>query len=335
MVTVSKQTMRAVVIAKPGGPEVLELKSVPMPVPGKGEIRVRVRATAVNRVDLLQRIGVYPPPADAPQDIPGIEYAGEVEALGDGVTTFAPGDRVFGLCGGGGYAEYLTVHARTVVRIPADLSFPEAAAVPEAFMTAYDALFPQARLAPGETLLLHAAGSGVGTAAIQLAVAHGVRVIGTARTARKLEAAGALGMHEGILVTEANFSREVLKLTNEIGVDVVLELVGGSYVTEDLHCMAPGGRVILVGLVAGRSADVDLATILKRRLEIRGTVLRARPLEEKILLARSFTRHVLPFIATRKLKPVIDRAFPLAEAAEAHRYLASNESIGKVVLVVA
>jgi putative PIG3 family NAD(P)H quinone oxidoreductase len=334
VVSVQKQTMRAVVIARPGGPDVLELKAVPMPVPGKGEVRVRVHATAVNRVDLLQRIGVYPAPADAPQDIPGIEYAGEIDALGDGVTTFAPGDRVFGLCGGGAYAEYLTVHARTVLRMPPDLSFAEAAAVPEAFITAYDALFPQARLAPGETLLLHAAGSGVGTAAIQLAVAHGVRVIGTARTARKLEAAGALGMHEGILLTEANFAREVLKLTGEAGVDVVLELVGGPYVAEDLKCMASGGRLILVGLVAGGSAELDLGAVLRRRLEIRGTVLRARPLEEKILLARSFSRHVVPFIKSGALKAIIDRIFPLPASAEAHEYLAANESYGKVVLEV-
>ena len=334
MASVKQQIMRAVVIANPGGPEVLELKEVPAPVPGKGEVRVRVHATAVNRVDMLQRMGVYPAPADAPQDIPGIEYAGEIDALGEGVTMFAPGERVFGLCGGGAYAEYLTVHARTVLRMPAELSYQQAAAVPEAFITAYDALFPQARLAPGETLLLHAAGSGVGTAAIQLAVAQGVRVIGTARTARKLEAAGALGMHEGIVLSEANFAREVLKLTGDVGVDVVLELVGGPYLSEDLNCMAPGGRIVLVGLVAGGSAEVDLGTILRRRLEIRGTVLRARPLEEKILLARSFARHVVPFIKTGALKPIICRVFPLSQAAEAHRYLASNESYGKVVLSV-
>jgi len=334
MVHMQQKTMRAVVISKPGGPEVLELRELPVPVPGKGEVRVRVHATAVNRVDLLQRIGAYPAPADAPQDIPGIEYSGEIDALGDGVTTFAPGDKVFGMCGGGAYAQYLTVHGRTVLRMPHDLSFNEAAAVPEAFITAYDALFPQARLSPGETLLIHAAGSGVGTAAIQLAVMHGVRVIGTARTASKLEAAGALGMHEGILLSEPDFTLEVLKLTGETGVDVVLELVGGPYLSEDLRCMAAGGRVVLVGLVAGASAEIDLAIVLRRRLEIRGTVLRVRPLEEKILLARSFSRHVVPFIKSGALKPIIDRVFPLTEAAEAHRYLAGNESYGKVVLAV-
>lgn len=335
MVSVKQETMQAVIITRSGGPEVLELKNVPLPLPGKGEVRVRVRATAVNRVDLLQRMGLYPAPVDAPQDIPGIEYAGEVDALGEGATAFAPGDRVFGLCGGGGYAEYLTIHARTVLRMPPELSFTSAAAIPEAFMTAYDALFAQMHLAPGETLLVHAAGSGVGTAAIQLAVRHGVRVIGTARTARKLEAAGALGMHEGIFLSEANFAREVLKLTGDAGVDAVLELVGGPYLAEDIECLAAGGRLILVGLVAGSRADLDLTTVLKRRLEIRGTVLRARPLEEKIMLARQFARQVLPFIKSGALKPVIDRVFSLSQAAEAQEYLATNESFGKVVLEVA
>ncbi|HEY9868444.1 MAG TPA: NAD(P)H-quinone oxidoreductase [Candidatus Obscuribacterales bacterium] len=335
MVSVSKQTMQAIVISRPGGSDVLELQEVPMPHPGKGEVRVRVRATAVNRVDLLQRMGVYPAPPDAPQDIPGIEYAGEIDAVGEAVTTFAPGDRVFGLCGGGAYAEYLVVHSRTVLRMPRELQFTEAAAIPEAFMTAYDALFTQARLGPGETLLVHAAGSGVGTAAIQLAVAHGVRVIGTARTARKLEAAGAFGMHEGILLTHANFAREVLKLTAEMGVDVVLELVGGWYLPEDIECAAPGARIIVVGLVAGSRADVELSAVLKKRLEIRGTVLRARPLEEKILLTRSFSRHVLPFIRSGNFKAVIDRVLPLPQAAEAQEYLAGNQNFGKVVLSIA
>jgi NADPH:quinone reductase len=326
--------MRAIVITKPGGPEVLELREVPTPVPSRGEVRVRVRATAVNRADLLQRVGVYPAPPGAPADIPGLEIAGEVDAVGADVTELAAGDRVFGVVGGGGYAEYVTAHARTLARMPEGMSFTDGGAVPEAFITAWDAMVDQAGLGAGETVLVHAAGSGVGTAAIQIAQAIGARALGTARTAEKLERAKALGLHEGIVVESGKFAENVRKLTIGRGADVVVELVGGAYVAEDLACIATKGRIVLVGMMAGNQVDLPLGMLMSKRAEIRGTMLRSRPLEEKILAARSFERHVVPLFARGLLKAVVHRVLPLAEAGEAHRLMQSNETFGKVVLAV-
>lgn len=324
--------MRAIIITKPGGPEVLELREVDTPAPTKGEVRVRVRATAVNRADLLQRMGGYPAPADAPRDIPGLEFAGEVDALGEGVTEWKIGDRVFGLAGGGAYAEQLVVHARTVARIPDRLSFVEAAAVPEAFITAWDAMITQGGLAPGETVLISAVGSGVGTAAAQIARAIGASSIGTARTADKLERARALGMNEGVVAKNGKFAEDVLRANGGRGVDVVLELVGGDYVAEDLACMATKGRLVLVGLLAGARCDVDLGAVLRKRLHVVGTVLRARPLEEKIAATLVFAKSVVPLLARGALAPVVECVMPLAQAADAHRAMASNEGFGKIVL---
>ncbi len=326
--------MRAVVIREAGGPDVLELRDVPVPSPSRGEVRVRVRATAVNRADVLQRLGVYPAPVGSPPDIPGLEIAGEVEALGEGVTELAPLNRVFGVLGGGGYAEYVVVHARTLARLPEGMAFAEAAAVPEAFITAWDAMVDQAQLSAGETVLVHAAGSGVGTAALQIARAVGARVIGTARTAQKLERARSLGLEEAVVVTGGAFATSVLGRTRGRGVDVVLELVGGEYVAEDIACLAPRGRIVVVGTMAGARADVDLRLLMHKRAVLRGTVLRARPLEEKILAARSLERHLVPLFESGALRPVVDRVLPLAAAAEAHRLMQSNEVFGKIVLAV-
>jgi putative PIG3 family NAD(P)H quinone oxidoreductase len=325
--------MRAIVISKPGGPEVLELRDVPAPEPARGEARVRGRATAVNRADLLQRLGMYPAPPDSPQDIPGLEFAGEVDAIGDGVTEVAVGDRVFGLAGGGTYAEQLVAHARTLVPIPDGLSFRDAAAVPEAFITAYDAMVTQGGLAAGETVLIHAVGSGVGTAAAQIANAIGARAVGTTRTADKLERAKALGLRAGAVAEDGAFAKAVLEAAGG-PVDVVLELVGGGYVAEDLRCVAPRGRIIVVGLLAGIRTELDLGTLLRKRISITGTVLRSRPIEEKIEAAQAFRRHLIPLWETAGLAPVVDRAFPLAEAAAAHVYVQSNEGFGKVVLEI-
>jgi NADPH2:quinone reductase len=324
--------MKAIVIARPGGPEVLELREVEEPRPGRGEVRVRVRATAVNRADLLQRMGAYPAPPDAPPDIPGLELAGEVDAVGEGVVELAPGDRVFGLCGGGAYAEAVVVPARTAIAMPAGLSFTDGAAVPEAFITAWDALVTQAGLAAGETVLVHAVGSGVGTAAVQIARAIGARSIGTARTADKLARARALGLDHGVLVEDGKFAAAVMEAS--AGADVVLELVGGSHLVEDLACVAPRARIMLVGLLAGARADVDLRVVLNKRLRLTGTVLRARPLEEKIAASQAFARHVVPLLARGVLRPIVDRVLPLAAAGEAHGYVASNQGFGKVVLEI-
>jgi putative PIG3 family NAD(P)H quinone oxidoreductase len=330
--------MRAIVITRPGGPEVLELREVALPECGPGQVRVRIRACAVNRADLLQRMGNYPAPPDAPADIPGLELAGEVEAVGSGVTDLALGDRVFGVVGGGAYAEAVVVHARTLARIPAALDFTQAAAVPEAFITAYDAMVLQGELTAGEVVLVHAAGSGVGTAAVQIARAIGARAIGTARSEGKLESARALGMVAGVVPSTRDgapgFAARVKELTDGRGADVVLELVGGNYVPESLAALRDKGRLVLVGLLAGTRADVDLGLVLRRRLRVFGTVLRARPIEEKILAARVLEHRLAPLFASGALKPVIDRVLPLERAAEAHAYVGANEGFGKVVLTV-
>ena len=326
--------MRAIVITAPGGPEVLSLRDVPTPVPQRGEARVRIRATAVNRADLLQRMGAYPAPPDAPRDIPGLELAGVVDAVGELVTAVKVGDRVLGLAGGGTYAEHVTVPERTLVRIPDGLTFNEAAAIPEAFITAYDAMVSQARLAAGETVLVHAAGSGVGTAAVQIARAIGAFSIGTARTAAKLDRARPMGLGEAIAVEGGKFAEKVNEISGGRGVDVVIDLVGGAYVAEDIACVAPRGRIVVVGLLAGTRADVDLGVLMRKRIELRGTVLRSRPLEGKIEAANVLARNLAPLFATRVLEPVIDKVFPFARAEDAHRYVASNEGFGKVVLEI-
>ncbi len=330
--------MRAIVITRPGGPEVLELREVDDPVPGLGQARVRIRACAVNRADVLQRLGGYPAPADAPaRDIPGLEIAGEIDAIGPGTTDVKVGDRVHAIVSGGAYAEAVVVHARTLSPMPDGLSFTEAASLPEAFVTAYDAMVSQAGLTAGETALVHAAGSGVGTAAVQIARAIGARAIGTARTAAKLGRARSLGLAEADgIVPEGEpprFADRVRARAGGRGVDVVLELVGGDYVPESLAALAPSGRLVLVGLLAGSRADVDLGLVLRKRLRLFGTVLRARPLEEKIEAARLLTR-LGPLFASRALVPVIDRVLPLVDAAEAHRLVADGVTFGKVVLEV-
>jgi NADPH2:quinone reductase len=326
--------MRAIVIREPGGPDVLELREVPTPMPQRGEARVRVRATAVNRADLIQRMGAYPAPPDSPRDIPGLEHAGEVDAIGEGVSSVKVGDRVFGLAGGGTYAEHVVVPARTLVRLPEGLSFVEGAAIPEAFVTAYDAMVVQARLAAGETVLVHAVGSGVGTAAVQVARAVGAFSIGTARTLEKLDRTRPMGLGEGIVVEGGKFADKVSAITSGRGVDVVVELVGGGYVAEDLACVAPRGRIVVVGMLGGARVDTDLGVLMRKRVELRGTMLRSRPLEEKIEAANVLARHLAPLFATRQLEPVIDKVLPLARAGEAHAYVASNQGFGKVVLEV-
>jgi putative PIG3 family NAD(P)H quinone oxidoreductase len=292
-------------------------------------VRVRVRATAINRADLLQRMGAYPAPPDSPPDIPGLEFAGEVEALGPGVERLAIGDRVFGLVGGGSYAEQLVAHERAVAKIPDGLSFEHAAAVPEAFITAHDAVVGQAGLRGGETLLVNAVGSGVGTAAVQLGRALGVFVIGTARTADKLERAKALGMGAGVVAEGAKFADAVRKHGEPA---VVLELVGGPYLDEDIRAVQVLGRIVLVGLLAGGRNEVDLGGILRKRLRIFGTVLRARPLEEKIAAMRTFEAQVVPLLQRGLIQPVIDAVMDLDAASAAHERMASNVGFGKIVL---
>ncbi len=330
--------MRAVVITKPGGPEVLEVREVETPRAGAGQVRVRIHACAVNRADLMQVRGMYPAPADAPQDIPGLEVAGEIDEVGTGVTELAIGDRVYGVVSGGAYAESVVVPARTLARMPKELDFLQAAAVPEAFVTAYDAMVVQAGLAAGDVALVNAVGSGVGTAAVQIVRAIGARSIGTARTAAKLERARELGMNDGIVVITKNgqpeLASKVMEVTEGRGADVCLELVGGSYVPESLRALAMRGRLVLVGLLAGIAAEIDLSLVLRRRLHLFGTMLRSRPLEEKILAAQMLQHNLTPLFASGTLKPIVERVFPLEKAGEAHAYLAANEGFGKLVLQI-
>jgi len=327
------ESMRAIVIRGAGGPDVLEMRVVPAPEPEVGEVRVRVTASGVNRADLLQRRGRYPAPPGYPTDIPGMEYSGVVEAVGRGADSALEGSRVMGITGGGAYAERVVVPAATLVRVPANLEPVEAGAIPEVFMTAFDAVFLQAGLGQGETLLVHAVGSGVGTAALQLARRAGARTLGTSRTPAKLERAVELGLdvpvHAG---AEEGWPDEVLEATAGRGADVVLDLVGAPYLEGNLRVLAPSGRIMVVGTPAGARGAVDLGTLMRKRATVRGTVLRARSTEEKAILARAFERDVVPGFESGKLRPVVDRIYPADEAAAAHAWMEENGNFGKILL---
>lgn len=325
-------SMRAVVITEFGGPEVMEVREVERPEPGPKEVLVRVRGSGLNRADVIQRVGRYPAPPGSPQDIPGLEYAGTVEAKGSEVTLWEEGDRVMGILGGGGYAEYVAVHERTAVRVPAGVSTKDAGAIPEVYMTAFDALFRQMSLSEGETVLIHAVGSGVGTAAVQLTQSAGVRAIGTSRTREKVERALELGLDVGILGDET-WPERVLEASGGGGVDLILDLVGGAYLSGNLQVLATGGRHIVVGVPSGAKAEIDLRLLMGKRALIKGTVLRARPLEEKIALAREFEHRVCPLFAARRVLPIVDRFLPPEEVGSGHMALEANDTFGKIVLL--
>jgi NADPH:quinone reductase len=330
----SHNTMKTAWIASFGDPDVLEIRETKIPQPSREEVLVRVHASALNRADLLQRQGKYPPPAGYPVEVPGIEFAGEVAQVGDGVPRWKPGQRVFGLTGGGAHAEYITTHQDLIAEIPDNLDWAEAAAVPEAFITAHDALWIQAGLRPGETVLINAVGSGVGLAAVQLVRAIHAVPYGTSRTANKLNDARQYGMAYGLVIRD-NFDDLVAameQLTRGQGVNVFLDLVGGPYLQAAQKLMAIKGRIMLVGTVAGGRYELDSRYVMMKRLQIRGTVLRARSLEEKIAVTRAFASEVVPLLASGILRPTIDSRFPLAEIADAHRRLESNQSTGKVVV---
>ncbi len=324
--------MRAIVIPEFGGPEVLTLHGVERPNPGPGEVLVRVCSSGLNRADLIQRIGRYPAPAGAPQDIPGLEFAGVVEEVGASAYMWKPGDRVMGIVGGGGYGEYLVTHERTAVPVPRGIPPEDAGAIPEVFMTAFDAIQLQMGLAEGETILIHAVGSGVGTAAVQLAWALGARTIGTARTPEKLDNAKPLGLDVGI-VGDEGWPEAVLEATDGEGVDVILDLVGGPYLAGNQRVMGLGARQIVVGVPGGPKAEIDLRALMGKRASIRGTVLRARPLDEKVSLALAFEAQVIPLFEKGVIRPVIDRTYPPEEAAEAHRWMEENRNFGKLLLL--
>ena len=323
--------MQAVVLEGEGDLGTLALKEVPKPIPGPGEILARVCTSGVNRADLLQRRGRYPAPEGWPKDILGMEFSGVVEALGSDTRRWQLGDRVMGLLGGGGYAEYVTAHGSNVVPIPDGMSKHDAGAIPEVFMTAFDAAVLQMELSAGEVMLIHAVGSGVGTAALQIGRALGAITIGTSRTAEKLEAASGLGLNQAILA-DADWPDRILDVTRGRGADLILDLVGGPYMEGNQRVIARQGRHIVVGITGGASAQIDLQTMLLRRVTLRGTLLRARSVEEKALLAEAFEDRLLSFFSFSELKPVIHQVFVPEDAAEAHRVMESNENFGKLLL---
>ncbi|MEP6925861.1 MAG: NAD(P)H-quinone oxidoreductase [Pyrinomonadaceae bacterium] len=326
--------MKAVFIREFGGAENLEVREVAnLPTPVADRVLIRVRAAGLNRADLLQRRGHYPAPKGFPTEIPGLEFAGEVAEIGDEVINLNIGQRVMGITAGAAQAEFVCVPENTLAEIPMNLNFTQAAAIPEAFITAHDAMFTQANLKIGETVLIHAVGSGVGLAGLQLAKAAGAIVIGTSRTADKLEKAKEYGLDEAILMAGESDLAEIINQTTT-GVNVVLDLVGAKYLAANLAALANLGRLILVGTTAGNKAELDYSIVMKKRLRIFGTVLRARSSEEKATATRLFSQQVVPLLAKGVIKPVVDRVFKMEEIRAAHEYLESNASFGKVIVEI-
>ncbi len=326
--TVPDRMTAIVVEGGRGPPEALQAQSAPTPQPGPGEVLIAVHAAGVNRPDLLQRRGLYPPPPGAPDGL-GLEVAGEIVALGEHAARWRVGDQVCALLGGGGYAQYAAVDGRCCLPLPSGLGLVEAAALPETVFTVWANVFEIGALKKGETLLVHGATSGIGVTAIQMARAAGARVIATGRGAAKAEAARKLGADVAVDATAEDFV-EAAKAQG--GVDVILDMVGGDYTPRNLDSLKPGGRLVQIAFQAGAQASVDLGAIMRRRLTLTGSTLRPRSADEKARLAAEIERTVWPWVEAGKVRPVVDRTFPLAEAAAAHAWLEAGEHVGKVVL---
>ena len=326
--------MRAVVLRSHGGPEVLEIQDVEAPVPGNDDISVDVVATALNRADLLQRMGLYPNPFPDDIEIPGLEFSGTVRSVGAHVRRWKVGDPVMGIVSGGGYAQQLVLPERQAMRIPTGISIADAAAIPEVFITAWDALVVQGVLTSGRWALVHAGGSGVGTAAIQICKAIGARIVVTC-SAGKVAACRALGADVVVDYGSQDFVAEVASATAGVGVDVVLDVIGGDYLERNIAALATKGRIIQVGVMAGKPVLFNVGALLGKRASIIGTVLRARPVEEKISISQRFASEVLPLFDAGVLQPVIDRRYQLDDIAAAHEYMASNGNTGKIVIDIA
>lgn len=325
--------MKGITLNGFGGPEVLTLADVPAPTPGPDQVLVRVRASALNRADTLQRLGQYPPPPSE-SELLGLELAGDVESWGPGVSGFKKGQRVFGLVGGGGYAQYALIDKEMAMTIPDGWSYEQAAAVPEVFFTANETIFVLGELKPGESILIHAGGSGVGTAGIQMAHHIGAKVYFTAGSADKIAKAKALGAEAGINYKTHDFAEELKRLTNGAGVDVVEDFLAASYFQRNLDVLRPGGRLILVALMGGNMTEVNLAQVMTKRLQIKGSVMRSRPLQDKREITRRFRERWLPELAAGRIKAVIDSVYPLADAAAAHTAMDANRNFGKIILKV-
>jgi NADPH2:quinone reductase len=325
--------MKTIEIAQPGGPEVLKPGERPVPVPAQGEVLIRVVAAGVNRPDVEQRKGTYPPPPGA-SDIPGLEIAGTVAALGPGADGLKVGDAVCALVSGGGYAEYCTAPVPQCLPVPQGLGMVEAAALPETFFTVWQNVFDRARLKGGETILIHGGSSGIGTTSIQMAKAMGARVLATAGTDEKCAACVKIGADRAFNYNTQDFVEATLAATNKKGADVILDMVGGKYFERNIAALAIEGRLSVIALLGGRDAKIDLGLVLRKRLTVVGSVLRARPIAEKGAVAVSLRREIWPFIAAGKIKPVIDSTFPLADAAKAHARMETSAHVGKIVLTV-
>ena len=325
--------MRAVVLTEFGGPEVLRIAELPAPTPGPEEVLVSVRATALNRADLLERMGMYPNPFPSQHQIPGLEFSGVVESVGERVRDWKPGDAVMGIVSGGGYAEKLVIHERQAIRVPHGIDVADAAAIPEVFITAWDALVVQGGLTSGRTALVHAGASGVGTAAIQICRAIGACVIVTCSTS-KMAACRHLGADLIIDYSQTDFVDAVKTFTKNRGVDVVLDVVGGDYVDRNIACLATKGAIVQVGTMAGPPPAVNVGALMFKRARIIGTVLRARPVEEKIAISRRFADEMLPLFDSGALKPVIDSRYGIDDIARAHEHMAANANAGKILINV-
>jgi NADPH2:quinone reductase len=329
--------MTAIGIKAPGGPEMLTPEERPVPMPGAGEILVKVAAAGVNRPDVVQRKGLYPPPKGA-TDIPGLEIAGEVAALGAGVTRWKAGDKVCALVIGGGYAQYCLAHESHALPVPAGLSMTEAAAVPETVFTVWHNVFERGALKSGETLLVHGGSSGIGTTAIQLAKQFGARVIVTAGSQEKCDACRKLGADVAVNYKTQDFVAETKAATDgkgaHVGADVILDMVGGDYIERNYEAAAVEGRIVQIAFLGSSKANVDFRRIMLKRLHHTGSTLRSRSVEDKGLIARAVADKVMPLIAAGKVRPVMDSTFPLAEAAKAHARMETSAHIGKIVLTV-
>ena len=319
--------MRAIVYAGAGGPEVVQVREVSTPKPGAGEVRVQVRAAGLNRADILQRRGGYPVPPGWPQDIPGLEFAGEVESLGAGVTRWAIGDRVMGLVGGGAHAEQVVVREGELLSVPDGIDWPAAAAIPEAFLTAWDALVVRARAKRGDRVLIHAAASGIGSAAVQVAQLLGTTTIGTSRSAAKLVRLAALGLTHSIDTSTRGFREQL-----DAPVDVILDLLGGPAFAANLDALVPGGRLVLIGFLGGGAFNGDIGPILRKRLQVTGTLMRVRGPEERGELAAAWRRELAPAFDAGTLRPVVGAVVPMVEVTRAHALMETNDLFGKCVL---
>ena len=326
--------MRAVVLRSHGGPDVLQFEDVASPIIGEQDILVTVAATALNRADLLQRMGFYPNPFPSGPEIPGLEFAGTVAAIGEKVTAWSIGDRVMGITSGGAYAEQLAIHERQAMAVPSGMALQDAAGIPEVFITAWDALVVQGGLTSGRWAMVHAGASGVGTAAIQICKAIGARIVVTC-SGGKVEACRTLGADVVVDYGTQDFVAEVATATGGAGVDVILDVIGGDYVERNIASLAVKGHIIQVGVMAGKPVPLNIGLLLGKRASITGTVLRARPLEEKIAISQRFASEMLPLFSTGQLKPVIDSVYAFADIASAHEYMASNGNVGKIVITVA